>query len=56
MAAMQATLPSPRIRRRLLGAAIFALVFAHASAGIRWSQFFHPDELAIAHWMQQSHN
>ena len=49
-------MPSPRLWRRLLGAAVFALVLVHASTGIRWSQFFHPDELPIAHWMQQSHD
>ena len=48
-------MPSPRLWRRLLGGGVFALVFVFASTGIRWSQFFHPDELPVAHWMRQTH-
>lgn len=41
---------------RILGAAVLAVAFLHASAGLRWSEFFHPDELPIAHWMQLAHD
>lgn len=41
--------------RILLGVAISVATFIHVSTGIEWSEFFHPDELPIAHWLQQSH-
>ena len=42
--------------RAALGIAVAAWTCFHASTGLRWSTFFHPDELSIAHWMQQSHD
>ena len=46
-----------RIRNKAVafGALVLALAFVHTSAGLRWSEFFHPDELPIANWMQQAH-
>ena len=40
------------LRRRawtLAGVRVFAVSLFHASAGIRWSRHFHPDELQVAH-------
>ena len=47
-----------RLSRRLrtaLGIAVVAWTYFHVATGLRWSEFFHPDELPIAHWMRQSH-
>ena len=45
------------LRRRawaLAGVLVLAATLLHASAGIRWSRHFHPDELQVAHWLKQS--
>ncbi|MBR1837022.1 MAG: glycosyltransferase family 39 protein, partial [Kiritimatiellae bacterium] len=36
-------------------ALVAAFAFFRVSEGLRWSEFFHPDELVVAHWIAQTH-
>ena len=46
--------PSRRLVVRLLGALVFVFALLHTTAGIRWSRYFHPDEIRVARWITQS--
>ena len=42
-----------RKTRIAMGVALFLCSWIVASHGIRWSTFFHPDELPVAHWINR---
>lgn len=48
-----ATRSALRRTAAFLAAAVFAFAYFQATAGLRWGEHWHPDELPIARWMKQ---